>query len=359
MAFKTTIPEYWHDHLTRKIKRIRELQSRGGIDAASFGLITDIHWVCNAKRSAALMEQVLTDCSIPYFFNAGDTVSGAGLCKMDFLISDLDAYREAFSAIESKCIMALGNHDMSYSTFEAPDYYAEQMTADEIFEYIFRFETNYPNRTFGGDGSYYFVDDPVTKMRYVVLNNHDVPSEELKPDKHPVYNKFRIFSIRQAQIDWFAHTALNVPSPDWSVVLCSHENPACGSECPVNYPILIEIINAFKRHTKLETSIEIPKQPYLNAKVSVDYTGRGGDFVAWLCGHMHVDRIQVFDGVTCVITVNDSMGAQDGKNTPHVKYTDTEQSFDIFTVNKRTHTVNVTRVGLGDDREFTYEAFDL
>ena len=357
METSTKIPSYWDEHLKKKITKIRELQSLGGVDSVSFGLITDMHWSCNAKHSGALMEKVLSDCSIPYFFNAGDTVSGAGICQKDFLISDLDAYREAFKPIENKCIMALGNHDMSFSTFEAPDYYAEQMTAEEIFEYIFRFETQYPSRVFGGDGSYYYVDCPAQKLRYVVLNNHDVPSDELKPDRHPVYNKFRIFSIRQQQIEWFAKVALDVPSSEWSVVLCSHENPACGSECPVNYPILIEIINAFKRHEKLETSIEIPERPYLNAKISVDYTGKGGDFIAWLCGHMHVDKLQVVDGVTCVITVNDSTGAQDGKRPPHVVGTDTEHSFDIFTVNKREHKVYVTRIGLGDDREFTYETF--
>ncbi len=353
------IPEYWEEHLDKKISQIRKIQAKIGVDCASFGLITDIHWVCNAKHSAALMEKVLNDCSIPYFFNAGDTVSGAGLCKMDFLIQDLNAYRESFSAIESKCIMVLGNHDMSYSTFQAPDYYAEQMTAAEIFEYIFRFETMYPNRFFSKEGSYYYVDDSHTKMRYVVLNNHDVPSEEIGPDGKPLYNKFRIFSMRQEQFDWFAHVALDVPSPEWSVVLCSHENPTCHGEVPKNYPLLLQIINAFKRHEKFEGSMEFPERDYLNVKVSVDYTGRGGDFIAWLCGHWHLDQMLVENGVTCLSTVNDSMGAQDGNRTPHVKGTDTEHSFDIFTVDKKAHTVYVTRVGLGEDRQFTYEAFDL
>lgn len=348
------IPAYWQNHLSNKICKIHRDQISCGRNGSSFALITDVHWDCNAHNSAALMEKVLFDCSIPYFFNAGDTVSGKGLCEKEDLIKDFVQYRESFSAIEDKCIAVLGNHDMSFSTFEAPAYYAEQMTAEEIYEYIFRPQALYPNRFFGEDGSYYYVDNPSEKMRYVVLNTHDVPSEELGEDGKPLYNKFRVFSVLQRQLDWFAHVALDVPDDEWSVVLCSHENP-CSSEHPDCTPVIIQIINAFKRHEKLQTKLSFPDaKAYLNVDVSVDYTGRGGNFIAWLCGHIHRDEHVVVDGVTCISTLNDSMGGQDGNNVPHVVGTDTEHSFDVFTVDKKRRIIHVTRVGLGQDREFSY-----
>lgn len=350
----TKIPDYWQEHIKQKIERIHDLQIAGGRSASSFALVTDIHWMCNAHNTAALLEKVMHDCAIPYFLNAGDTVSGCGLCEKTFLYEEIEAYRDSFSAIEDKCILALGNHDMAFSTLDAPNYYAEQLTQNEIFEHVFRHQTHLPNRVFGGDGTYFYVDSPADKMRYIVLNNHVVPSEQVGDDKKPLFWKFRSFELYQEQLDWFAHVALVVPDKDWSVVLCSHENPCCDEESPACAPLIIKIINAFKHRTKLDEQMTFEKDERLNVKISVDFTNGGGDFIAWLCGHIHRDSAMVIDGVNCLSTVNDSFGGQDGDNEPHVVGTDTEHSFDVFTVNKATRTVNVTRVGLGKDRSFKY-----
>ena len=110
-----TIPTYWEEHLQNKIQTIHKLQVQAGKESVSFALVTDIHWDQNERHSAALLEKIMFDCSIPYFFNAGDLVSGHGLCPQEELYEEITAYREDFKAIESKCLITLGNHDTAGS----------------------------------------------------------------------------------------------------------------------------------------------------------------------------------------------------------------------------------------------------
>ncbi|MBE6651294.1 MAG: metallophosphoesterase [Ruminococcaceae bacterium] len=359
----TTIPEYWQEYLEEKIKKIHENQIKAGPDSMSFGIVSDIHWRTNQMHTAALMEKILTDCSIPYFFNAGDLFSGQGICKPEANIAEFIDYRKLFARIEGKCLIAEGNHDAVYSTFEAPDYYAQNISLSEFYEYYFRHQSQYPDRVFGPTGTYYYADDKLHKTRLVVLNTHDIPDDSVKEEGRPVYHKFRITGtgIRQAQLNWFANVALDVPSTDWTVVLCTHE-PMCYSldnrnEVP-GYGIIVKILNAFKKHTKFEgEELYEGQQAHFSTKISVDYTGRGGNFAVWVGGHTHWDYDLVLDGVLSVATLNDGMHNSDRNPTPHEAGTTNEQAFDIYTIDKTNHKLYVTRIGAGNDREFEYEVF--
>ena len=63
------IPTYWEGALREKIAKIHKHQIEAGQDGTSIGFVTDMHWRENEKRSPALLERVLGECSIPYFFN--------------------------------------------------------------------------------------------------------------------------------------------------------------------------------------------------------------------------------------------------------------------------------------------------
>ena len=349
---KQTIPKYWEKELDEKIARIRKLQTEAGPQSASFGLITDIHWCDNAHHQAALLEEILNRCMIPYFFNAGDIISGFGLCDKDFLFEELDNCRAAFKKIESKCLVVLGNHDMAYSTLEAPNYYAENLSHDEVCEYLFRSQTLYSDRVFGPDISCYYVDDVYHKMRYAVLNAHDVPSEEKNEAGLPIFNKFSTNIFSQAQLDWVAESVLDVSDDEWTVTVCTHENPASGEKIG-GAKLLLGMLKAFKEHKSFEGCEEISE---LNVKLfsNVDFTNKGGNVAAWVSGHTHYDKMEIFEGITCVTTLNDSI--HKSAKTPFEKFrgTTTEHAFDIFTVDKRCRKVFVTRIGAGEDREFDY-----
>ena len=357
-ALSTVIPGYWREHLEEKIKTIHARQIQAGVTGTSFGLITDVHVGDNSMHSGALMEKVLVECGIPYFFNAGDFVTGMGIITPENLIGEILLTRRLFSRIADRQLMVLGNHDPAYSTFLPPDYYAESLTKEDIYEYVFRPQTAYSNRVFGEDGTCFYADDTFHKVRYVVLNTHDTPSDELKADKHPVYDKFRLTGFLQGQVNWFAHVALQVPSTDWTVVLCTHES--IGADTGTTYynrELILGLINAFRKHTAYKASTHFDNIAGYDAQVEADFTGKGGDFAAWVGGHWHRDEHRICDGVLTISSNNDSLHNSADSPFVHKERTNTEQSFDIFTINKKEHKLYVTKIGCGEDREFTYEVF--
>ena len=356
---KQTIPSYWEKHLQEKIQTIHNHQIASGTKSASVALITDMHWNQNEYHSGAMLEKIMFECGIPYFFNAGDLVSGQGVCPPEMLFDEMLDYRYHFASIEHKCLMAEGNHDAAYSTFEGHGY-VENVSKELFHEYYFRPYTQYKDRVFGEDMSYCYADDTVRKIRYIVLNSHDTPSDEKTEEGFAKYNTMRYFGFLQKQIDWFANVALNVPDKTWSVVVCSHATyvGAQNEEHEFNYALMAGVINAFKKHTRFSGKTEYD-DPLLNAEISVDFTGKGGNFVAWLGGHVHINRITILDGITYVETASDASYEaylQTGKRGKIQ-----EHAFSVFTIDPVKHKVYVTRIGKGDgdseDKEFEYEVF--
>ena len=90
---------------------------------------------------------------------------------------------------------------------------------------------------------------------------------------------------------------------------------------------------------------ELTHRPFVHVGISF------GDFAVWVGGHTHKDMHLLQNGVLTVCSAGDTLGR--GK----VRQTDTEQAFDIFTIDKNAHKIYITRIGAGDDREFTYEVF--
>lgn len=303
---ETTLPEYWLDHLKEKIELIHRHQTDAYLNCSSAAMITDIHWDVNNHLSAQLMERVLTECSIPYFFNGGDIVSGKGICPPELIINDIVEYRRSFRAIEDRCLMVEGNHDTAYSTFKAPVYYAENLSIAEFYEYYFRFMTLYPGRHFGPDRTYYYADNEVTKTRYIVLNTHDIPTDATHPDHKPLYNKFDCYGIRQKQAEWLGKTALNVPDKDWNVFLCTHEPPtvSSGDDSVIicNFRAIADIVNLFRKHKKGKVAEHNSRHPEYDIDLDLDFEERGGNFICWITGHEHIDAIGELEGVKYVLT---------------------------------------------------------
>ena len=348
------IPDYWAEHLEEKINKIHENQIRAGKKGMSFALLSDVHWGPNQKHSAAILEKVMDACAIPYAFNGGDTVSGAGICPPSRIIGELQAYSEAFKKLESRMLLAQGNHDPSYSLFEAPKYYAQCLDKNELFEYIFRYETKYPDRVMSEDGSYFYADSVAYKTRLVVMNLYDVPSDEVNEDGSAKYNKMGIVGMRQAQLEWFANVALNVPSPDWTVVLCTHTAPS-SAESIRNADVVLGLINAYRNGTKFEISTEHDYPDY-NVTISADYTGRGGEFAAWVSGHTHYDKVAVVEGTLCTSIMSDWNHQCEKLTIQRTTGTTNEHAIDVYTIDPEKHKLYVVRIGAGEDREFDYQA---
>lgn len=351
------IPSYWSAHINEKVNRIRSKQMSLGNDGFSFGFITDIHYNPRNTRykvsSPYIMSKVMNDCSIKFFINGGDMGNQQnGDNGREVIISDyydlLGKFKDA--GIIDQMMPLLGNHDSNTQSWVVGNGEFDNVMVDnnEIYSIVFRDTEKIQSISYGGDGTYYYVDDTPNQVRYVCLNTNDVEyTETTKID----------YAIKQQQFDWLISEALELPNADWSVILASHIPPETQDfndrGMPVkNMELLKGIVKAFKNKSTFSNSESHSNISY-NANVNVDFTGNENDFIVWISGHHHRDYVTlVDDSYTVVITPDD--GRRDYDNPIKTIGTDTEHVMDFFTVDKINKKVFITRVGAGKDREFTY-----
>lgn len=346
------VPGYWRDHITRKIKTISDLQSVTGLNEVSFGFITDMHMWDNSGNSGILLEKVMKECNITYFINGGDYVSGAGIVSKENIIEDIRNCYKTFSRIIDRQLITFGNHDASYGI---TDNYDSQLSDGEIYNYIFRENQRRNDIVSSPNGTYYYADDKINKIRYIILNSNDVPTINnpngtVKPENNAMNN----YVIRQEQFNWLINSALQTQDDTWSIVVCTHISPR--HNVFVNADILMKILDAYKGKKQYTGASATNVRADLQVSVNCNFTGKGGNVVAVISGHMHEDNmVNNAHGtdIYCIETLNDSMNVWD-KSPVKTKGTTTEQAFDIFTINKATRTVDITRIGAGENRQFTY-----
>lgn len=97
---------------------------------------------------------------------------------------------------------------------------------------------------------------------------------------------------------------------------------------------------------------------YDTVSIDVDFSAAKGKIVGYFAGHMHNDyTYKATDGYGVNIITTRCDGANENDSTllaERVAGTVTEQSFDVFTVNRKTGKVNATKIGAGADREISY-----
>lgn len=94
---------------------------------------------------------------------------------------------------------------------------------------------------------------------------------------------------------------------------------------------------------------------YDSVSVNHDFTNAKGTFVAYFHGHDHIDADYTRDSIKDISTRCDAKeeNTEELRNE-RVEGTITEQSFDVFTVNKKTRKIYATKIGAGDNREISY-----
>lgn len=90
--------------------------------------------------------------------------------------------------------------------------------------------------------------------------------------------------------------------------------------------------------------------------IDADFTNAKGALVGYFAGHTHVDSVQQpTNALTVVTTRCDAVEENtDDLKAERVDGTITEQSFDVFTINKKTRKIHATKIGAGDDRVISY-----
>jgi hypothetical protein len=319
---EVSIPSFWENAVNECISKIKSLQV--GRNCVTFPFFSDNHQ--RNGYSGVLIRRVMDECNIPFCFYGGDSISSGYIASEEVMVAQDKVFDSMMKAIPNgRFCRAVGNHD-GYWAVSATEKHT--YTREQVYELFLREEAIAQNKHFGDDGTYYYVDDIASKVRFVVMNTNGG-------------------SVDDTQIAWFQNTALAFNESGWAVVFISHQ--------PISNHYHANISNAAEVRSVVSS--------YINGSST-----NKADVVGWFSGHIHRDRI--YTGVA-INTADDSVGANmpfkqvtitsdhtgiayDDATLHTVAEDDQSHAIDFVTINKTTRTVNITRLGIGNDRSYTY-----
>lgn len=316
-----TIPTFWQSAVDECISKIKALQV--GRNCITFPFFSDNHQ--RNGYAGMLIAYIMKECNIPYAFFGGDSISNGIIADEATMIAQDKAFDASMAYIPNgRFCRAVGNHDGFWN--DGTNKYT--YTRDQVYELFLREESIAQNKHFGEDGTYYYVDDIASKTRFIVMDTNGG-------------------SVDATQIAWVQNTALSFNESGWGIVGISHQ--------PISNHYHAGISNAGDVVSAVTTTANANNVPIMG----------------WYSGHVHRDIIatkllkggngsnagtEVSDlGFTQVIITSDHTGIAYDDSTKHtVANDDQSHAIDFVTINKTTRTVNITRLGIGNDRSYTY-----
>lgn len=367
-----SIPEYWEEHLAGKIASIKALQQSGGKNCFSFISIADMHEEQNLGRFTGLLaRRIMDECSIKFALALGDITTRNSAATEAKLVESFESAFDILKPILGDTLLAQGNHDGAYNDANG-NVYASNLSNEQIYDIMFRRVGLVGNVHFCDDGMGYYIDDTASRVRYVILNPHNKLGT---PN-----NYFHTYRYGQAQFDLMVEALTTMPKDDWSVLFASHIPPVTEIDRHGDGVIEANMADSVPEQTLLRNLVEA----FMNRTVSfsgsygtrgawdyvsltgIDFSGAKGNFIGYFAGHLHADclfsgGIYNFPVITSRCdSYNENVFSDNGTDVDEqlreerVKGTATEQSFDVFTVNKSTRTIYATKIGAGADREIDY-----
>ena len=316
-----SIPAFWDSAVNTAIARIKELQQ--GKNCVTFAHFSDNH--NRQGYSGKLIKKVMEECNIPYCFYNGDSIDSGYIANETTMINQEKAFAKMLSIIpEEKLCRSLGNHD-GFWKVNANEQHS--YTRNQNYELFMRKLALSQNKEFGNDGTYYYVEDLASKIRFIVLNSNGG-------------------SIDTEQLEWLQNKALNFDSTGWGIVFFSHA----------------PITNNFHSNISNAQEVQIIIKNFIEAETA--------EVIGWYSGHIHRDRIYKCDATgntgaddittdnlpwkTITITSDHTGISYENATTHTVAEDNLSHAIDFVTVNRDTKEVNLTRLGIGNNRVYSY-----
>lgn len=331
------------DTLTKLYNQVNVVYNTLTDDKFCFAWLSDNHMYGTVGEDETDMTDLAigyTDKSINFdaIFNTGDSIQEREG------VSGLNALRKVVDRIDAKkLVYCEGNHDRNVI--------APMLTKLEFYNSVYRHSTN--EVVWGSkDNAYFYRDYTKYKIRVVVLNIY----EHLYDDN--VYNQSMV-GYSNDQLNWLANTALQVNS-DWNVIILTHDSPVqlknSSFDGHNNSTQLVEILESFKTGTSTSITYTDSKHKGLfSVNVTTNFRNTG-NIIAVLSGHAHCDDSKTVNGINYIQilcayidVVNEYSGF---KNRP--AFSDKAYVFDIGIVDTINRKLSLTRIGYGDNREFSY-----
>ncbi len=300
LSGEASLPDYWREYLEDKTASIKALQKKGGKDAFSFVLMTDIHYGQNlGKRSPSVARYIMDKCGIKFALCTGDVQNRSVLQTKEEVEDELEAISAMLSPVSGRFLQTLGNHDGSYGSFDSDvsgtlensEYYAYNLNPEETYEHIYRKTGSAGNVHFDESGTAYYIDDTASKVRYIMLNTHCCRWEE-NDDGTAKYPHIHLHRFTQAQYDFLINEALSTGLSDgWSIIIGGHV-PIAFIDSYAEYwggssddadsgdnALMRKVLDAFNSKTAVSgnfagTAVEGQKASYTNWAGDVTYDVR-------------------------------------------------------------------------------------
>ena len=354
-----SVPSYWESMIFSKSETVKALQTEGGVNAVSFAWASDTHIPDNdngrTNDIGKVMARVLDNCNIPFAVITGDVATRASYPTEAEYVVQQKQLEEHLAPLwgTDRLLITLGNHDGCYG--DSSGYYRKQFSPERMWQTYFRSHALDFRRVFSEDGLYYYVDNIPQKTRFIILNSNYAGEYSVDGNGLAVNNRFSTSCYGQAQLDWLSSVALDMPE-GYGALIFTHV--PFNVTYTVDKAQLIGIIDAYNGKKAFSGSYTAGVNGWSNSSVNVNFSDAKGEIIAVVAGHVHGDSVDT-DTASCPVITILSAGAS--ANEPYnesapvrTKGSDTETSFDIVTVNRKTRTIYCTRIGAGSDRSISY-----
>lgn len=318
------LPAYYETYLASKIADIRGYDDAVGNGGDRFIFITDYHdyYTGNSNYSPALIEQIIKKVPVSMTIFGGDGVNAAD--TEPEMKDRLMAFLGRFKNIPS-FYPIIGNHEF-YSDWLNPGDYKGGITKYEVYAYLNKQFEN----TISTDGiSGMRIDNKNSKIRYYMLGCD------------------YYVSVDEATKKWFFEDIATTPN-DYIVIVSAHYALKVDVTPHVVASGFADIHNAIKAI--------INHNNYTYDGTTYNYSGMNIKIPLVLAGHTHADGDAVIDGVQYVTVTSDNGRLAEleiGINNRPAG-TVSEQAFDVVSIDKVAKKIYMTRIGGGNNREFSY-----
>ncbi len=363
MQIEKYIPADWCQEIKKSCETMNGLELPDASSVVKFMFVSDIHVDPDPSTSytqnlGKVCAEMMRAADIPLLATGGDSCTQSSEFMPSVFAENMQVVLSQLSPIPNQNILlTVGNHDgatgASYDEHGEEVYYRFQLNNAERSAVFFDWqrESN-QNKKFDSDGTYYYMDDPTSKTRYIVLNSFwsqwEGNENGFVPDIQHSFGHTPIFGSQQ--LTWFAEEALDMP-PEYGAVIVTH-----FAQDAKDFHVFKGIVDAFSNQTVYRGQY-VGAQDWQSTHIAVNYENAYGEILAVFQGHRHTDAVyDDFDCVPCIsITTAGAYWAVRDENAPkREKETASEFAVDAVVIDRENRKIYLTRVGAGEDREIAY-----
>lgn len=226
---------------------------------------------------------------------------------------------EWFDAVEDSenILLAIGNHDAT----EGPDYEKNDHTQAELWSQYFSTRISNWDVEYDSGNTYYYKDYSSSGIRLIVLNS--------------VLEGLDVTT----QNTWLETVLNDALTSKLAVVIACHYRCNSSIKLSTNFTDYNKVLNNYPRYSLSAETMDIVQ----------NFIDSGGEFVCYLCGHMHTDVIsynatysgQIFVAVTDAYGWTNYDSDLDRSHNP--------DAFNLFFVDRLNHCFKLIRIGANCD----------